>query len=195
MCRSIKDSLISGSIGVIVGIFLLAQKTPKYTWLAYFVLIACSMQFIDDLIWADIHQDLLSTYAIPFTLILQPLVIYMGYLLLNKRIIMYEIFYGIWACALLYKWITECKKTTVDTNGYLIWCGSKISFIPQIFYMFALLFPLLYFPDMVLKGIVIGSVVVTWIYNQSRDSVGSGWCYSQNFANLLILAYALLDGQ
>jgi hypothetical protein len=50
------------------------------------------------------------------------------------------------------------------------------------------------YPDPVMKGIIFLCVGGTWLYNYSRESFGSGWCYSINFGALLILLRAATAG-
>jgi hypothetical protein len=176
-------------------VYLLSLGKPAYTWIAYMLLTTAPMQFIDAAIWkrkADgLDTDALSRYAIPAVLMLQPLAIYMGFLLLYPRMPLYELVLAVYLAVMLYTWITTCKETTVASDGFLKWCGFNFELVEKSTYILLLLFPLLYFPDTILKIIIIGSIMITWLYNYSRESFGSGWCYSQSFAGLAVMARIL----
>ena len=193
MCKTVGDSVLAGSISLFVAAVLFSTGKSKYIWIALFVVAIGLMQWVDAAIWYckdhGYDTDFLSRYILPIILVAQPLCIYLGYLLLNNRIPLFELAYLAWMCLFFYMWITDCEETTVDSDGYLVWCGFDISTSARMLDLCMICFPLLYYPDPVLRFIVIGSIVSTWIYNFPRKSFGSGWCYSQNFANLGILAY------
>ena len=199
MCKTIKDSLISGSICVFIGVYLLSLGKPAYIWIAYILFAIAPMQFIDAAIWQRKAEGLdtvaLSTYAIPAVLAAQPLAVYMGFLLFYPRMPLYELIYAIYLVSMLYIWSTTCKETTVASDGFLKWCGFNFNFLSKFTHIALLLFPLLYFPDNVLKIILIGSISITWLYNYSRESFGSGWCYLQSLTSLAVLARTLMPAR
>lgn len=195
MCKTIQDSLISGSIALSIGVYLLSLGKPAYTWIAYMLLATAPMQFIDAAIWMrsaeGLDTDALSRYGISAVLTLQPIAIYMGFLLLYPRMPLYELALAVYLACMVHTWVTTCRETIVASDGFLKWCGFNFDLLEKSTYILLLLFPLLYFPDNILKIILIGSITITWIYNYSRESFGSGWCYSQSFGSLAVLARVL----
>ena len=197
MCKTIGDSLLSGSIALSVAVYLLFLQKAEYTWLAYFMISGSSMQWSDALVWYNKQNgydtDILSRYVNGLILASQPVAVYLGYLLLNRRMPVYEAICGIYITFMLYMWITQCKETTVTSDGYLKWCDFPFDPPGKIIHLALILFPFLYYPNPVIKAIVFLSVIGTWLYNYSRESFGSGWCHSQNFAALLLLGLVARD--
>jgi hypothetical protein len=196
MCKTFEDSLISGVTGISIATYLLSLGKPAYTWIAYLFFSIASMQFVDAAIWYRRAQGLdtvtLSKYVIPTILAIQPIALYMGFLLIYPRMPLYEILYAIYLVGLLYYWTTLCIDTTVASDGFLKWCGFELNSLSKFSHIFILLIPLLYFPDTVLKFLIIGPICVTWLYNYSRESFGSGWCYTENFGGLAVVARILM---
>ena len=196
MCKTIEDSLLAGTISTSISVYFLSLKKPVYTWFAYILLSTAPMQFIDAAIWQRKAKGLdtvaISTYAIPAVLAVQPLAVYMGFLLFYPRMPLYELVYAIYLVSMVYVWTTSCKDTTVASDGFLKWCGFNINFLSKFAHISLLLFPLIYFPNNLLKIILIGSISITWLYNYSRESFGSGWCYSQSFGSLAALAHSFI---
>ena len=93
---------------------------------------------------------------------------------------------------MFYGWTSRCRETTVASDGYLKWCDFSFTPLDKSIHIVFVLFPLLYFPDTLLKILIIGSICITWLYNFSRESFGSGWCYTQNFGSLAVMARILM---
>jgi hypothetical protein len=203
MCKSIEDSIFSGSLSYLTGAVLLATGKPKYIWLASFVLVVGSMQWVDAAIWYQKSRGqsskALTQFAVPTVLSLEIIVGYLGYVYYyGKRMPLYELILLGTVIFLMWSYF-HCDESTVDSLGYLIWCGKdklepnklKRNFYRTVLMIF-IFFPFLFFPDFLLQLSVIGAGFVLWLLTVNTDSFGSRWCYSFFVLDILILGRVLL---
>ena len=198
MCKTIEDSIFSGSLSYITGIILLLTGQPKYIWAGSFVLTVGSIQWVDAAIWyfkKTMSTRNITLFGILPILILEPIVSYVGYVYYSqKRIIQYEIVLAIFLTAMLYVWISQCKETITDKDGYLKWCGFNYSNImPNVIYMILIFFPFIFYPDALLRNVILGVGFILWLINVNTDSFGSRWCHSFFVLDIIILGKLFLD--
>lgn len=188
MCKTIYDSILSGSVSYITGFLLIYLNKPEYIWLGIFILVVGSTQWIDALIWYNKQHNIstkeISKYGIITILVLELLVSYLGYVYYSrKRIIPFEILLLVGIVNFVYTWISDCEDTTVAEDGYLKWCNISFKnnvkdFIMRAMFMIALFFPFIYFPDTLLRNAIMFSGFLSWLINYNTETFGSRWCHS-----------------
>lgn len=194
MCKTIQDSVISGTLSYLTGAVLIATRKPKYIWLGVFLIVVGTMQWVDMVIWI-LKQNAMPTleiskYAVITVLVLEPLAAYLGYVYYSgNRFPLYEIAYLLAVPFIVYPWVRDCKETTITADGYLKWCDQTYKSVlnRSIFFAF-LVFPFLFFPDTFIRILMIVGALGLWLYNLNHEAFGSRWCHSFNFVDALILA-------
>lgn len=199
MCGSLIDSLSSGIIIWGIGlVFILSQK-PEYLWLGSVIITIGAMQFIDAILWIqkeqNISTDFVSRYGIPFVLALEPIAAYLGYVYFYKqRMPLFEIILVVYTLIFGYIWITHCDDTTITRDGYLKWCDFNLIHMNKLAYLLILIFPILFFPNMLHKVLFLSLIVSSWIYNFNHEAFGSRWCYSTVVYAVAALGVFLVKG-
>ncbi len=179
------------------GAILLSTGKPKYIWLGVFVLVVGTMQWVDAALWYMKQNSIptleFSKWAVMTVLILEPLAAYLGYVYyFGKRMPIYEVAYVIVAVSMFYRWISDCKETTVTADGYLKWCDLRFkSILNKSIFLFMLFFPFVFFPDILLRNVLMVGAVILWLYNLNHEAFGSRWCHSFNILDILILGRLL----
>jgi len=199
MCGSIADSLSAGAIIYGVGIYFILTGKPEYIWLGSFMIITGTIQFVDAAIWTlkyyNLSTDFVSRYCTITVLLLEPIVAYLGYVFFyKKRMIPFEIILLIFVLRNLYIFITSCDETTVTKDGYLKWCGFDIQFINKVAWLLVLIFPLLFFPNVLHMGLIIAILGGTWLYNVNHEAWGSRGCHSTVLYAIAALGLLLGEG-
>ena len=206
MCKSITDSIFSGSLSYFTGALLLFTGKPKYIWVGTFIIAVASMQFVDAMIWYRKFQGESSVdwtrFGVPTVLAAQFLSAYLGYVYYyNKRMPIYEVFLVTIIIGMFYLYTSFCDESTLDSHGYLIWCGDQNAdmnpysrIVCRTLLLIFLMFPFLWFPDTFFRYGILGIGFILWLMTLLYDSFGSRWCYSFFLADLMILGKALLVG-
>lgn len=200
MCKSIQDSILSLGLSYFTGAVLIATGKPKYIWLGAFVLIIGSMQGVDTVIWYMKNHSIptkeFTKYAVFIVLALEPLVAYLGYIYYSgNRMPLFEIAYMLFFTFMAFTWFKNCKETTVTADGYLKWCDITFkSLFNRTFYMCLLFYPFIYFPDILLRNVLMISCLGLWLYNLNHEAFGSRWCYSFGLLDGIILGNLALRG-
>ena len=192
MCGTIQESIIAGLIINGTALALILTQRPKDIWLGCFLFVIGLMQWADAALWYQksegISTDFVSRYAIPTILALEPLVAYAGYVLYyKKRMPVIEIIYAAALLHFMVMWIMTCADTTITTDGFLKWCDYDMSSISKIAYLAMLVFPFLFYPDPVTRGLIILCLIVPWLYNFNHEAFGSRWCHSVEISCILLL--------
>jgi len=200
MCKTIQDSILSGTLSYLTGAVLLATGKPKYIWLGAFVLVIGTMQWVDATIWYmkdhSIPTKEFTKYAVVSVLLLEPLAAYLGYIYYSgNRMPLYELAYIVFFISITYTWQKNCKETTVTADGYLKWCDITFKgVLNKTFFIGLLFFPFLWFPDVFLRNVLMVSALVLWLYNINHEAFGSRWCYSFGLLDGIILGNLALRG-
>lgn len=200
MCKTIQDSVESGTLSYLTGAILISTGKPKYIWLGAFVFIIGTMQWVDTTLWYMKQNSIptleFSKWAVMTVLVLEPLVAYLGYVYYSgERMPLYEIAYLIIAANMFYKWFSDCKETTVTADGYLKWCDIRFkSILNKSIFIFMLFFPFVFFPDILLRNVLMVVAVILWLYNFNHEAFGSRWCHSFNILDTIILGNLLIRG-
>ena len=200
MCKTIQDSLESGILSYLTGILLILTGKPKYIWLGAFVLIIGTMQWVDAALWYMKQNNIptleFSKWAVITVLVLEPLAAYLGYVYYyGERMPLYEIAYVLVASSMFYRWFSDCKETTVTADGYLKWCDLRFENIfNKSIFLFMLFFPFTFFPDILLRNVLMVGAVILWLYNLNHEAFGSRWCHSFNILDTIILARLFIGG-
>jgi hypothetical protein len=197
MCGSLIDSLSAGIIICGTGlIFILSQK-PEYIWLGSLICAIGAMQFIDAILWIqkeqNISTDFVSHYVTILILILQPIVSYLGYVYFyKKRMPLFEAILVPYVICSVYVWSITCKDTTITSDGYLKWCDFNMLSVTKLGYILIVIFPMLFFPNMLQRVLFLLAITGTWIYNYNHEAFGSRWCYSTILYAVLALGAFLI---
>ena len=193
MCKTIQDSVLSGTLSYLTGAVLIATGKPKYIWLGGTIIVIGTMQWVDMIIWYLKQNDMptmeFSKYAVAGVLVLEPLAAYLGYVFYSgNRMPVYEIVYALASIFVVSSWFKQCKETTVTADGYLKWCDSTFkSTLNKTIFIGLLFFPFIYFPDIFLRNSVMLTAFVLWLYNLNHEAFGSRWCNSVNILDMIIL--------
>lgn len=205
MCKTIEDSIFSGTLSYLTGGLLIATGKPKYIWAGAFIIAVGSMQWVDAMIWYNKSQGtssvVWSQFGVPTVLSLEILTGYLGYVYYsNKRILLYEPIMLTLMVFIFINYSTGCNESSLDKNGYLIWCGEKHlnsqPFVPvqRTIIMLFLAFPFLFYPEELLKYVILATSFGLWLYTIASDSFGSRWCQSFFVVDIIILAKLLIQG-
>lgn len=205
MCKTIGDSIFSGSLSYLTGGLLLAAGEPEYIWAGAFILAVGTMQWVDAMIWYNKSQGassvIWSQLGVPTVLVLELITGYFGYVYYShKRIVLYEPLLAFMVLSILFTFYTNCDESSIDTSGYLIWCGKK-NIKPQPYRIFertlimlCLVFPFFFYPHGIIKyGIILASFGL-WVDTVMYDSFGSRWCHSFFAVDMIVLAKLLIQG-
>lgn len=197
MCRTFQESVTTGIVVTFTACIFFATKKPEYIWFGAFLIAISLTQWIDAYIWyAGLENtQLLVKYGISSSLILELLVGYAGlvYALKTRLPVVYEICLLLYSVSVLYTWwFVTCEETTVSADGFLIWCGKKSSTIGRILFFMFLSAPFFWFPDPVLRPLIIGWMFITFVVSFGKDSFGANWCHSANLMSVFSLARLLV---
>ena len=207
MCRTISDSILSGSLSYLTGAVLLSTGQPKYIWAGLFVLAVGTMQWVDAMIWYRKSQGVSSIawsqFAVPAVLSLEIIVGYLGYVYYShKRIPLYELFAALVVLSIFYSFSKRCDESSTDADGYLVWCGANaltknksMRLLERTMVMFFIFFPFFFFPDFLMKVLILGTGFALWLYTVLSDSFGARWCQSFFIVDILILGKLFLDAK
>jgi hypothetical protein len=83
---------------------------------------------------------------------------------------------------------TTVTNTSVVPDQRLLWCEQTIVDVGRVLFFILLVWPVLYaFPEGSLRGILLTTMVLTFIHAYPREDFGSHWCWSSNSIAVLIL--------
>jgi len=207
MCKTIEDSIFSGSLSYLTGIILILTGEPKYLWAGTFIIMVGTMQWVDTAIWyyrgKGWSTDVLTRWVAPTVLIMEVIVGYLGYVYYyGKRIPWFEpcilgsiIYYMI-------IWPITCKDLAVGEDGYLMWCGKRdnttilkvFAYLAHTAAMMVLCFPFFFYPDVLFRNLILGVSFVLWLQTAGTNAFGSRWCQSFFFVDLFLLGKLALYG-
>jgi len=196
MCGSIYDSIRAGTVIYGAAALFLFSGSKEYIWLGSVLLVVGTIQVFDAILWAfrqlNIPTDSIVRYGIITILMLEPLIVYGGYVYYSgKRMPIYEGILLLSVAAMTTTWILNCEETTVTKDGYLKWCNMNAPNIYKILLLFLLLFPFFFFPNILQKVFLITLTTGTWLYNYNHEAFGSRWCYSSVIYSLVAVVIFL----
>jgi len=198
MCKTIEDSIFSGTLSYLTGGILIATGKPKYIWLGAFILTVGTMQWVDATLWYSI-QNRAPTAAIsllvPTVLSAEILVAYGGYVYYTgKRMPLYEVVMIPYIVGLLYSWFKYAKETVVTKDGYLFWGNYDISSFGKIMFLLLLIVPFLFYPDDFIKYSLFAVLIPIFVYTFTQKEFGSRWCQSFFIFDMFVLGKLLIQG-
>jgi hypothetical protein len=197
MCKTIQDSIFSGSLSYVTGGLLLATGKPKDIWLGAFVLIVGTMQWVDAGLWYSIQHSIPTrplALAVTAVLVGEILAAYGGYVYYTgKRMLLYEIIMIPYVLVLVYNWLKYATETVVTKNGYLMWGSYEFSSLEKIMFLFLITVPFLFYPDEFIKYALFVIMVPIFIYTFNQKEFGSRWCQSFFAFDILVLGKLLLQ--
>jgi hypothetical protein len=195
MCKTIQDSIFSGSLSYLTGGLLLATRKPKYMWLGAFVLIVGTMQWVDAGLWYSIQHNIPTrplALAVVAVLVGEILAAYGGYVYYSgKRMPLYEIVMIPFILSIVYSWFKYATDTIVTKDGYLMWGNYEISSLAKIVFLLLILTPFIFYPDDFIKYALFGAMVPIFIYTFNQKEFGSRWCQSFFVFDILVLGKLL----
>lgn len=206
MCKSIEDSIFSGSLSYFTGMALISTRKPSYIWIGVFIIAVGTMQWVDATIWYrkahGLSVENIGRIAIPVVLALEAISAYLGYVYFyGKRMILYEIILIGVIVYLVQNYYFKCKDIPIGNDGYLTWCGKSVqdsniytrTFF-RLLFILILFFPFFFHPDIILKYILFAISFILWAYTIQFDSFGSRWCYSFFVLDIFILVKLFIFG-
>jgi len=198
MCKTIQDSIFSGSLSYLTGGLLLATRKPKYMWLGAFVLVVGTMQWVDAALWYSIQHNISTrplALSVAAVLVAEILAAYGGYVYYTgKRMPLYEIVMISYILLFVYNWSKYATETTVTKHGYLMWGSYEFSSLEKIIFLFLTAFPFAFYPDDFIKYALFGIMVPIFIYTFNQKEFGSRWCQSFFAFDILVLGKLLVQG-
>lgn len=198
MCQDVQSSLAAGGISWLTAAILWSSGSLKWQWLAAFIASFSTVQFVDAGVWAAGPSSatalVLVRYVLPLVLASEPLVNYWGFRrALKRRLPWFEIFLGVFCVYLVANWMLTCgQPTTVTRDGWLKWCDADSTAIGKLAFLVALAVPFLYFPDPVMRAIILGGGTLAWALNFHREAWGSRWCHFSNALSVISLGVFIL---
>ena len=193
MCRTFEDSVTAGLVSTLTSLVLFSTKKPAYIWLGAFILITGSTQWVDAYAWhvgaATPAAATAIRYGTGLILAVEPLFSYGGYVYAtqNRFSPIYEVSLVVFLVLLYLYWITLCEKTPISSEGFLKWCDSSPSFLVKATFLFFLLTPFFWFPDIYLRAFIVILCTSGFLYSLTKEAFGSHWCYSVNSLSALAL--------
>lgn len=195
MCKTIQDSIFSGSLSYLTGGLLLATRKPKYMWLGAFVLIVGTMQWVDAGLWYSIQHNIPTrplALAVVAVLVGEILAAYGGYVYYTgKRMPLYEIIMIPFLISIVYNWFKYATETVVTKDGYLMWGSYEITNLVKIMFLSLAIFPFIFYPDDFIKYALFGIMIPIFIYTFNSKEFGSRWCQSFFIFDILVLGKLL----
>jgi hypothetical protein len=196
MCGTFEASATTGvaSWAVAAGLWASGDRTQQ--WLAAFIATFSSMQFVDAGIWATGDPaGALSRYAVLAVLLAEPWVNLWGlHRATGIRLPAFEVLLAVWCVGLAIGWLRTCERTTVSADGRLRWCGrgAAVPMWVKVMLFVMLAVPLAYFPDPVMRWVLLAIGAGTWALNVNDDAFGTKWCWSANAVSLVAALRYLL---
>jgi hypothetical protein len=162
---------------------------------------------VDAGIWIAIQHNasnlnhFLSRFVLPVVLLSELWVNYACAICLGgrSRSRVWEAILIVFSMVMFVSWFLTCKQTTtpltttmvqnttVLTDERLMWCNEPIIHLGQILFFILLVGPFLYaFPNGNLRGIVLATILLTFLHSYSRDDFGAHWCWTSNIIAVLI---------
>ena len=198
MCKTIQDSIFSGSLSYLTGGLLLATGKPKYMWLGAFVLIVGTMQWVDTALWYSIQHNIPTrplALAVAAVLVAEILAAYGGFVYYTgKRMPLYEMVMIPYVLVLVYNWYKYATETIVTKNGYLMWGNYEFSSLEKIIFLLLIAVPFLFYPDDFIKYALFVTMIPVFIYTFNQKEFGSRWCQSFFAFDILVLGKLLVQG-
>jgi hypothetical protein len=195
MCKTIEDSIFSGTLSYLTGGLLLATRKPKYIWLGAFILVVGTMQWVDAGLWYSIQHNIPTralSLSVVAVLVGEILAAYGGYVYYTgRRMPLYEIIMIPFVLSTTYSWFKYSTETTVTKDGYLMWGNYEISSFGKILFLFLIAFPFVFYPDDFIKYALFGVMVPIFIYTFHSKEFGSRWCQSFFVFDILVLGRGL----
>jgi hypothetical protein len=198
MCKTIEDSIFSGTLSYLTGGILIATGKPKYIWLGAFILTVGTMQWVDTALWYSIQHSAPTaaiSLFVPIVLSAEILVAYGGYVYYTgKRMPLYELAMIPYIVGLLYSWFKYAEETVVTKDGYLFWGNYDISSFGKIMFLFLLVIPFLFYPDDFIKYSLFAVLIPIFVYTFTQKEFGSRWCQSFFIFDTFVLGKLLIQG-
>ena len=210
MCGSIKGSLATYVLSGIAALALWWQR-PTSTdsrWLAMFLLTFSTMQLVDAGIWVALQHHVpqlnrfLSRFVLPMVLLAELWVNYVCAVCLagRSRSHTWEAILAAFSAGTVVLWYSSCERptvcmttTTVTTDTVvadrrLLWCDQTIHCVGRVLFFVLLMWPVLQaFPAGSLRGILLTTLMLTFVHAYPRKDFGSHWCWSSNSMAILVL--------
>ena len=214
MCINKEVSLTTFISSSIVAIYLWIRNYKYDKWFSLFLITFSSIQLWEFFLWMLQEKNqlgsnkdfILSRIIIPLTLILEPIVAYLGKIWyeskykgilggLGKELRTSYYPYVLLIYVIIFVWRNLVKKfdrTTVSEKGSLQWnneyqtnyMGIINGFIFAFFLSFPFIGTIIYLPIFLFLSLVIALLV--------SDNFGSYWCFISNTSILLFLVYPYL---
>lgn len=198
MCKTIEDSIFSGTLSYLTGGLLLATGKPKYIWLGAFILTVGTMQWVDTALWYSLQHGTPTaaiSLLVPIVLSAEILVAYGGYVYYTgKRMPLYEVAMIPYIVGLLYRWLKKFKETIVTKDGYLMWGNYDISSFGKLMFLLLLIVPFIFYPDDFIKYSLFAVSIPIFIYTFTQKEFGSRWCQSFFIFDIFVLGKLLIQG-
>lgn len=207
MCKTIEDSIFSGSLSWFTGIILILTGKPKYLWGGFFILVVGTMQWVDTAIWyfrsKGWSTDILTKRAVPIVLMMEIIVGYLGYVYYyGERMPWFEPVILLMIIYYLFVWPSRCGEATIAEDGYIQWCGGSdktstekvLSYLSHTAIMLVLFFPFLFYPDIFMRNLIMAVGFILWLQTAGTDAFGSRWCHSFYVVDVFVLGKLALYG-
>lgn len=205
MCYSFESSLNNWFVILLVIVVLIVTDDERKlkTWIALFSLIIAQIQLIEAMIWSELghknkNQERLSQLVKYIVLLLwvQPLIqCFLAFYVTNNVLLLYLTF--LYFLIFLYQIkVTQTDKFDVKKgkNGHLVWLryrnnreinitGSKIL---GLIYLFGFTFPVIFFPNKVVRaGLILFILIILFYAYRLGNEFSSILCYYALFSPLL----------
>lgn len=195
MCKSLGSSIAAFfTTAVAMGIVLAISRKPEHLFIVILLLTISLIQLADAAIWVAIKNNskqinlFITKYVVLAILITEWLVSYYGvryFFGWSNRA--YEVLLWFAVIYVIYTWIQKCKATRVYTDGYLRWCDRNGPMNEKFWFLFFLIFPILMgYPNILLKWVIVGLMVITFTIQIWYDTFGSRWCWIANPASVFV---------
>lgn len=211
MCKSFETSILTFVFSLAcVSASVTLCKSKAVHFASMFILTFSLVQIIDAGLWWSISHknrllnNFLSLYAIPFVLVSELLVSYIGvkhaFGWSNQY---YEYGLAVFITGILSTWIFKhCNNASAHTlpynDGYLYWCGVEINKVIRVAFITFLLSPIVIgIPSNYngLKYLITAPIIATFIINYMNLTFGSRWCWSSNITSALLLVYSAIQAR
>ena len=204
MCGSASVSFGTFAVAAVCMAYVGARPgaTVDQRWLACVAMSFTAVQLVDGVLWLTVaHQCprvnyAVARYVLPCVLLAE---VWVSYACARRfagwRPPVYEPCLLLYTVVTLAVWIRGCRSPArPGPEGYLWWCGGPDrragdlhGAVNKIAFFALLMVPVFVaFPEGTLRGLIISTAILTFLYAYGRPDFGARWCWSAN--TLAVLA-------
>jgi hypothetical protein len=186
---------MTGLFSYVIAWYIYQRNYQYDRWLSIAIFSFSTIQWLEAILWLKLDNyninEFVTTYLIPFTLILEPVAVLYGATLFekvdNKLIIFYILFLALGLSQIGH----DQSVTTIDSKHSLKWWENENIIYGIVFATLLILPIVLYMRDSKMKVIIIAIIILALIFAfiYHPDNWTSNWCLYGNALSICALIY------